>query len=196
MTAIHNLNSQIDKKMRVNDLDFLAAYRGHMMKVQAELDTFKRKTNECEFIIKKDERVQKLQAQLTWFREEALHLSTQLQKQKTSGAQLREKVLLLQNENDNLKHLNTKAVAREKQLKAALAKSQDNCQELLQLVSAHDVNTPPYLESPSRGQQMDSDDDVNEEEAVDANPAFYVTQKYFSDVQRNEIVDITTDHKK
>ena len=63
--------------MKNNDLDFLAAYRvsnfvdkltssnlyflqGHMLKVQAELDRLKRKTNECEFIIKKDERVKKL----------------------------------------------------------------------------------------------------------------------------------------
>lgn len=164
--------------MKKNDLDFLAAYRvsnfiinfkcllsilyflqGHMLKVQAELDRLKRKTNECEFIIKKDERVKKLQAQIAWFREEALHLSTQLQKHKTAGAQLREKVYALETDNENLKKLNVRSVGRERQLKKALEKSQENCQELLQLISAQEVNLPPRLESSLREQQMESEDE-------------------------------------
>ena len=40
----------------------MAAYRGHMYKIQSELERLKKKTNECEFIIKKDERVRKLEA--------------------------------------------------------------------------------------------------------------------------------------
>lgn len=46
-----------------------------MVQVQNELNNMKKKMNECEFIIKKDERVRKLQAQISWFRDEALFLS-------------------------------------------------------------------------------------------------------------------------
>jgi len=45
-----------------------------MFKIQKELETLKQKTNENEYIIKRDGRVKKLEAQLVWFREEALNL--------------------------------------------------------------------------------------------------------------------------
>lgn len=87
-------------------------------------------------------------------------MSTQLQKHKSAGATLREKVFGLETENDNLKTLNVKVVTRERQLKAALAKSQENCQELLQLVSAQDVNMPAQLESSLRNNQMGSEEEI------------------------------------
>lgn len=53
-----------------------------MYKVQSQLEEMKKRTNECEFIIKKDERVRKLEAQIAWFREEALFLSSNIQELK------------------------------------------------------------------------------------------------------------------
>lgn len=72
---VNQLNSRIDDQIAKNDSEFLAAYRSHMQQVQKELEAMKKKMNECEFIIKKDERVRKLQAQISWFRDEALFLS-------------------------------------------------------------------------------------------------------------------------
>lgn len=60
--AINVFNTQIDQQIAKNDYEFLAAYRSHMQQVQKELEAMKKKMNECEFIIKKDERVRKLQA--------------------------------------------------------------------------------------------------------------------------------------
>ena len=42
---------------------------------------------------------------------------------------------------------------------------------------------------------MGSEQEVVAEEPVDNDPAFYVTQKYFNDIQRNDIVDITDEDK-
>mmetsp|Transcript_5250 Transcript_5250/g.8128 ORF Transcript_5250/g.8128 Transcript_5250/m.8128 type:complete len:101 (+) Transcript_5250:110-412(+) len=68
------MNNNIDNRLANNDEDFMAAYRGHMQMVERELESLKAKTNESEFIMKKDERVKKLEAQMAWFREEALVL--------------------------------------------------------------------------------------------------------------------------
>ena len=89
--VISGFDQQIDRQIAGNDSDFMAAYRGHMLRIQSELDRLKKKTNECEFIIKKDERVKKLEAQIAWFREEALYLANQIQLQKEEILQLREK---------------------------------------------------------------------------------------------------------
>lgn len=89
--VIAGFDQQIDRQIACNDSDFMAAYRGHMLRIQSELDRLKKKTNECEFIIKKDERVKKLEAQIAWFREEALYLANQIQLQKEEILQLREK---------------------------------------------------------------------------------------------------------
>jgi hypothetical protein len=58
--TINNLNSQLELQAEKNESEFLAAYQGHMVKVQQELIRLKKKSNECEFIIKKDDKVKKL----------------------------------------------------------------------------------------------------------------------------------------
>ena len=75
---VNQLNGKIDAQIAKNDGEFLAAYRSHMQQIQKELENMKKKMNECEFIIKKDQRVRKLEAQIGWFREEALYLSKQI----------------------------------------------------------------------------------------------------------------------
>lgn len=69
----------------------MTAYKGHMQKVQKELEILKKKTDEAGFIIKKDERVRKLESQISWFREEALHLANQIQDLKKENINLKEK---------------------------------------------------------------------------------------------------------
>jgi hypothetical protein len=60
------------------------------------LERLKKATNECQFIIKKDERVRKLEAQISWFREEALYLSSQIQENKNAISLLKEKNFCLE----------------------------------------------------------------------------------------------------
>ena len=52
----------------------------------------KKKTNENEFIIKKDERVKKLQAQIIWFTDEALYLSKKNKTYEDSLKQYQDKI--------------------------------------------------------------------------------------------------------
>ena len=58
--TINDLNNQLELKAEKNESEFLAAYKGHLVKVQQELIRLKKKSNECEFIIKKDDKVKKL----------------------------------------------------------------------------------------------------------------------------------------
>ena len=114
--VIGALNSNIDRRIAANDADFMEAYRvsyrfiqsckqitllqlqGHMLKIQKELDRLRKKTNECEFIIKKDERVRKLEAQIAWFRDEALFLSGKIQTQNKETDRLKERCFCLEEE--------------------------------------------------------------------------------------------------
>ena len=94
----------------------------------------KKKSNENEFIIKKDARVKKLEAQIAWFREEALHLSQKFNKSKVTIENQKDTIQNLKIENENLKAINIKAVSREKSLKEALQQAQDNCKDLVKLM--------------------------------------------------------------
>lgn len=46
-----------------------------MIKIQKELEVMKKKCNEQEFKLKKDDKIMSVEKQLEWFRSEALNLS-------------------------------------------------------------------------------------------------------------------------
>ena len=54
-----------------------------MKYIQAELHNLRRRTDQGEFIMRKDEKVKKLEAQITWFRNEALHLTQKVSSMKS-----------------------------------------------------------------------------------------------------------------
>ncbi len=58
--AIEGFEQKMEKQIVSNDVDFMMAYRNHMIQVQRDLEDLRKKTNQCEFIIKKDEKVCKL----------------------------------------------------------------------------------------------------------------------------------------
>jgi hypothetical protein len=72
-------------------LDFLTAYRGHMMKVKKELEFFKQKTSDQEYRLKTDEHVLKIQKSLDWFRQEALDLGKQTHQFKSEALKWKSK---------------------------------------------------------------------------------------------------------
>lgn len=57
--------------IQMHEKDFLVAYTSHMGKVYKDLERLKKKANENNFLLKKDQAVQRLQVQSDWFRQEA-----------------------------------------------------------------------------------------------------------------------------
>lgn len=59
--VLDDFNAKIDQVIEGHEKDYFAAYRGHVMKIQRELEQMKRKQNEQEFLQRKDNRVRKLE---------------------------------------------------------------------------------------------------------------------------------------
>ena len=95
-----------------------------MLKIQKELDRLRKKTNECEFIIKKDERVRKLEAQIAWFRDEALYLSNKIQQQNKDIDRLKERCFCLEEERSYHLEIQEKEIKKNGILRKALEHSQ------------------------------------------------------------------------
>lgn len=69
------IDGRIDSMIEKHEKDFITAYRGHMLKIAKEMEHLKKKCNEQEFLLRRDERVNSLEKQLEWFRAESLNLS-------------------------------------------------------------------------------------------------------------------------
>ena len=65
-----------------HELDFMAAYSGHMSMVQRELHALKAQLSDSEQRVKKDKAVASLTSQVDWFKGEALTLKTEVLKNK------------------------------------------------------------------------------------------------------------------
>ena len=111
-----------------------------MFKVQNQLEEMKKRTNECEFIIKKDERVRKLEAQISWFREEALYLSSNIQELKKENVLIKEKSLCLEEDKQYLQELQMKEQKKNKLLQSAMQQTQANCEKLMEVVKQQNIN--------------------------------------------------------
>ena len=55
-------------------MDFLCAYKSHMKKVYSELDFLRKKINENDLSLRRDELVARIQSQLNEFMQEAFYL--------------------------------------------------------------------------------------------------------------------------
>lgn len=139
---METLNENIDSRIAANDADFMEAYRGHMLKIQKELDRLRKKTNECEFIIKKDERVRKLEAQIVWFREEALFLSNKVQKLTKDIERYKEKCFNLEEERSYHLEIQENEIKKNNILRKALEHSQKNCEQLVQITKTAGIGAP------------------------------------------------------
>eukprot|EP00347_Sterkiella_histriomuscorum_P001031 403373603 len=149
---IHNVISDLDDKIDgmivKHEKDFMAAYRGHMLKIQKELVAMKKKCSEQEFALRRDEKIMSLERQLEWFRSEALNLSKLYKHHTREAESLRQKNETLEEEKQFLMMQITKQKRQSKLLKMALGKTQDNCSQLIQyqrdikkgLVSSENLN--------------------------------------------------------
>ena len=79
---VAKLDVHIDNVLQKHENDFLNAFKCQMFGLYTQLKDLKRKTDENEMKLKRDEQLNKLQTSLDWFREEAVHLgeTTQLYK--------------------------------------------------------------------------------------------------------------------
>ena len=64
---IVNLNERVEATMEKQGLDFLAAYRHHMHHVQKDLEAFKKKMTEQEYLMKRSDRIAALEKELEWY---------------------------------------------------------------------------------------------------------------------------------
>ena len=79
--VVDNLNEKTRGLLLRERREFLAAYRAHTFKIQAELRDLRKRVAEEQSSQQKDEKVKQLREDCGWFRQEALDLdSIQLQK--------------------------------------------------------------------------------------------------------------------
>ena len=71
---VAKLDSHIDNVLHKHENDFLNAFKCQMFTLYSQLKELKKKSDENELKLKRDEQLNKLQSSLDWFREEALQL--------------------------------------------------------------------------------------------------------------------------
>ena len=71
---IAGINDKVNSMVQSHEKDFLISYKGHMHRVNKELDKYKRQLTENEFLMRRDKLVVKLESSLEWFKKEALDL--------------------------------------------------------------------------------------------------------------------------
>ncbi|OMJ94648.1 hypothetical protein SteCoe_2141 [Stentor coeruleus] len=71
---VGKLDTHIDNVLHKHENDFLNAFKCQMFTLYTQLRELKKKTDENEVKLRRDEQLNKLQASLDWFREEAVHL--------------------------------------------------------------------------------------------------------------------------
>ena len=71
---VARLDMHIDNVLQKHENDFLSAFKCQMFTLYTQLKELKKKSDENEMKLKRDEQLNKLQSSLDWFREEALQL--------------------------------------------------------------------------------------------------------------------------
>ena len=61
--------------LQKHETDFVTSYKDHMLKVQIELMTFKKKSSDFYQNIKRDEKIKTLEKSIEWLRTESIELS-------------------------------------------------------------------------------------------------------------------------
>lgn len=128
-----------------------------MLKVQKELLFLKKKANDQELKLRKDERINTLEGSLHWFRQEALKLGTTCESQKKEIGiehtlnvdKWKAKSESLEEDRNFLEQQIKAAKRQNKLLKVALGKSQDQCEHLLSITDNNQKSTilPQLMDS-------------------------------------------------
>ena len=78
-------------QMQLHEQDFLTAYKGHITHIMKEVKSLKEQLNEKNFDIKKDEKVKKLSGCVDEFKDIAMGMKKDLNKNKEINKEFKEK---------------------------------------------------------------------------------------------------------
>jgi hypothetical protein len=112
---VAKLDIHIDNVLHKHENDFLNAFKCQMFTLYSQLKELKKKSDENELKLKRDEQLNKLQTSLDWFREEALQLGEKTHSYKKEAEKWKAKAESLEDDRRFL----------EEQLKAAKKRIKD-----------------------------------------------------------------------
>ena len=114
-----------------------------MMDIQLELKEYKKKTDDVAVSFERDSQISKLKEQVNFLREESTTLANICNQQKTQMDRSKKKLELLQKESNFLEKQLKSSKKQNKILKIALAKSQNQCDEIISLTDPTNANSMP-----------------------------------------------------
>lgn len=123
------LDTRIKDSLKKHEKDFLSAFKTHMFQVYQQLNELKKRTDEQELKMKRDEQLNKLQSALEWFREEAVKLGDTCQFYKKECDKWKAKAESLE---DDRKFLEFQLKSAKKQIK-----------EFSGQIAPHDITPDP-----------------------------------------------------
>jgi len=114
------LDTRIKDSLKKHEKDFLSAFKTHMFQVYQQLNELKKRTDEQELKMRRDEQLNKLQSALEWFREEAVKLGDTCQFYKKECDKWKAKAESLE---DDRKFLEFQLKSAKKQIKELTGQS-------------------------------------------------------------------------
>ncbi|CDW84646.1 UNKNOWN [Stylonychia lemnae] len=134
MKEIENMDEYIDNILQKQEIDFLSAYRGHMMKVQREIIMFKKMLSEQQYRLKRDQTISGLKKQFHWFRDEALTLSKLYEKNKDVLKKTKVNAQMLEDDRGFLVEVLKKNKRENMQMKTQIQKQTDQIKQLVDVI--------------------------------------------------------------
>jgi len=96
--GINNVINEIEQlqtaAIQKHEVDFITAYKDHMLKVQVELIHFQKKASEYYQNLKKDERIKNLETSITWLKNESVRLAGNIERLTDDKKDLTDKLKL------------------------------------------------------------------------------------------------------
>lgn len=136
MSQVDNLGTHIDTVLQKHEQDFLNAFKCQMFSLYTQLKDLKKKNDENEIRLKRDEQINKLQKSLDWFREEAIKLGESTQFYKKESDKWKAKAESLQDDRNFLEN-QLKNVKRKMKILQMEKKEESESEESLSTSQAH-----------------------------------------------------------
>jgi len=144
-TNVSTLDSYIDTVLQRHEQDFLNAFKCQMYNLYNQLKELKKKTDENELKLRRDEQINRLQASLEWFREEAVKLGESTQYYKKEADKWKAKAESMEDDRKFLETQLKNAKRKIKTLYNELEKKEEGTQESLEVSQELSVQKLPRL---------------------------------------------------
>jgi len=144
-TNVSTLDSYIDTVLQRHEQDFLNAFKCQMYNLYNQLKELKKKTDENELKLRRDEQINKLQASLEWFREEAVKLGESTQYYKKEADKWKAKAESMEDDRKFLETQLKNAKRKIKTLYNELEKKEEGTQESLEVSQELSIQKLPRL---------------------------------------------------